>query len=174
MLGAIHIVCYVRRPHIWFAMVGIFSVTFALFCLEDMRVFFSAKHRKRKVKKYSAYACRAFTGGRKGIYRWKKCVVLGHNSGHGPLRTKIFGSGESSHIVGLGRAIKIWGPFSNNSPSLWFRIMVISTYLVRPVNSLSSACKCAACVCRILFYFPFSMLCRKKTLSYPLNKRVQT
>ena len=49
-------------------MVGIFSVTFALFCLEDMRVFFSAKHRKRKVKKYSAYACRAFTGGRKGIY----------------------------------------------------------------------------------------------------------
>ena len=36
--------------------------------------------------------------------------VLGHNSGHGPLRTKIFGSGESSHIVGLGEAhvLKKW------------------------------------------------------------------
>ena len=29
--------------------------------------------------------------------------VLGHNSGPGPLRTKIFGSGESSHIVGPGK-----------------------------------------------------------------------
>ena len=29
--------------------------------------------------------------------------VFGHNSGPGPLRTKIFGSGGSSHIVGLGR-----------------------------------------------------------------------
>ena len=28
--------------------------------------------------------------------------VFGHNSGPGPLRTKIFGSGGSSHIVGLG------------------------------------------------------------------------
>ena len=37
-------------PHIWFAMVGILSVTLALFCLEDMRVVFSAKHRKGKEK----------------------------------------------------------------------------------------------------------------------------
>ena len=29
--------------------------------------------------------------------------VLGRNSGPGPLRTKIFGSGESSHIVGPGK-----------------------------------------------------------------------
>ena len=29
--------------------------------------------------------------------------VFGHNSGPGPLRTKIFGSGGSSHIVGIGR-----------------------------------------------------------------------
>ena len=30
-------------------------------------------------------------------------LVFGHNSGPGPLRTKIFGSGGSSHIVGIGR-----------------------------------------------------------------------
>ena len=29
--------------------------------------------------------------------------VFGHNSGPGPLRTKIFGSGGSSYIVGIGR-----------------------------------------------------------------------
>ena len=29
--------------------------------------------------------------------------ILGHYSGPGPLRTKIFGSGGSSHIVGPGR-----------------------------------------------------------------------
>ena len=29
--------------------------------------------------------------------------VFGHNSGPGPLGTKIFGPGERSHIVGLGR-----------------------------------------------------------------------
>ena len=32
--------------------------------------------------------------------------VFGHNSGPGPLRTKIFGSGGSSHIVGIGRVTK--------------------------------------------------------------------
>ena len=29
--------------------------------------------------------------------------ILGHDSGPGPLMTKIFGPGESYHIVGLGR-----------------------------------------------------------------------
>ena len=32
--------------------------------------------------------------------------VFGHNSGPGPLRTKIFGSGGSSHIVGPRRLTK--------------------------------------------------------------------
>ena len=34
-------------------------------------------------------------------------LVFGHNSGPGPLRTKIFGSGGSSQIIGIGR-VHIW------------------------------------------------------------------
>ena len=59
--------------------------------------------------------------------------VLGHNSGHGPLRTKIFGSGESSHIVGLGRAIKILGLFqitpATQRATLNTKVISITNYL---------------------------------------------
>ena len=78
-------------------MVGIFSVTFALFCLEDMRVFFSAKHRKRKVKKYSAYACRAFTGGRKGIYGANQICGTESQGNFFPARMNVCSKFDAVH-----------------------------------------------------------------------------
>ena len=46
--------------------------------------------------------------------------VLGHNSGHGPLKTQIFGSGESSDIVRRGRAINFLSLFTI---SIWSEIV---------------------------------------------------